>query len=68
MASLVSRFKYCVNGEDGFTSVKHDEQIKPAHVKDIAVERIKRKYLKKFGTYNLTDIKRVNYGSNAANS
>lgn len=56
---IVSRFKYCINGETGFTSIKHDEQIKPVHVENLAKEKVKRKYLKLFGTATLTDLRIV---------
>lgn len=57
---IVSRFKYCINGEVGFTSVKHDEQVRDNHVRKIAEEKVKKKYQKLFGVFNLTDIKKVN--------
>lgn len=71
---IVTRFKYCINGERGFTSVKHDEQMHPVYVKMLAEGKVKQKYKNKFGVFNLTDIKKVSnpkqesYGRNAENS
>lgn len=44
-------YKYCVNGEVGFTRAKSLDGARMA---------LMQKYLKKFGVFNLTDIKPVN--------
>lgn len=43
-------YKYCCNGEVGFTTARNLDDAKMA---------LMQKYLKKFGSFNLTDIKPV---------